>query len=154
MAYDWFTVVRNPYTRMLSEYHWCMDLFKTKDISVEQLNKFIQYSIYQMNDELNVCKIIDKAKRIYIRKNGNHFTPQYKYIDSESVIHIIKFENLKEEFDALMKQYNYNISMNVYLNVSTKRFTVSDFTQETIDLIQKIYKNDFEMFGYSIDPPI
>ena len=50
---------------------------------------------------------------------------QYKYLDDDYKIHIIKFENLEEEFHNLMKKYNLDIKLNRHKNKSeNKKFKV------------------------------
>lgn len=149
LKYDWFTVVRNPYTRIMSEYHWCVNRLNIKETSIEQLNSFICKSINQMLYlKLNPRF---KNKPRYIRSKGGHFTEQHMYIDRHSKVYIIKYENLKEEFDNLMKLYKLNISLNEHHNESIKLYTVNDLYPETIELIQQIYRRDFRKFGYSLN---
>ena len=139
--YDWFMVVRNPYDRILSEYH-CK--WGGKD----------RYGF--QNNAQNQCKdIMNKYIQTAILNRhfrGNHYSEQYKYLDtSDNInIHILKFENLKAEFDDLMLQYKMNIELNVCRNQSKKRFSVSDFSKKTIDLINSIYEPDFRLFGYDM----
>jgi hypothetical protein len=64
-------------------------------------------------------------------------------------IHILKFENLAPEFDALMSHYNIQGITLTRENSSTKFFTVSDFSPELIALINQVYDKDFEIFGYT-----
>lgn len=137
--YDWFVVVRNPYDRILSEYY-CEWGGNGKNIthSVEDFNSFL------------IKKIIQRASHPYT----GHFVEQYKYIDYITKIHIIKYENLDAEFNALMKMYNIN---NITLektntvtenNINTTLFTVKDFSEELIKTINLAYEKDFDAFGY------
>jgi hypothetical protein len=76
------------------------------------------------------------------RCGGDHFTEQYKYLDPNINIHILKFENIEEEFNKLMKEYNYNIILNKYTQVSKKIFNLTDISLENIELIKKVYKKE------------
>jgi hypothetical protein len=131
--YDWFLVVRNPYERVLSEYYckWGglgnMDGFLSRD-------EFNDYLIFRIK---------------HMRPGGGHYTQQYKYIDNNANIHVLKFENIKEEFDGLMMKYNIDLKLDQWDNCcNNKMYTVDDFSFELIQLINQIYDKDFQMFGY------
>jgi len=82
---------------------------------------------------------------------GHHYTEQYKYLDKNYNIKILRFENLEKEFNILMNKYNLNIKLNKHSNKCTeKRFKVSDFSSDLIKLINEVYKNDFKIFGYGM----
>jgi hypothetical protein len=131
--YDWFTVVRNPYDRILSEYHckWGGIGSKNPHHTKQQMNAYL-------------------IRKINRRKaSGDHYTEQYLYLHPTVPIHILKFENLATEFDALMSHYNIQGITLTRENSSTKFFTVSDFSPELIALINRVYDKDFEIFGYT-----
>ena len=141
--YDWFMVVRNPYKRILSEYHFLAGIFNYKHTKNE-FNEFVKKWINNASNNI-------ETDPVYGRKGGDHFTEQYKYLDPNIRIRILKFENIKEEFNNLMKEYNYNIVLNKKVQVSKNIFSLKDFNSEILELINKIYKKDFELFGYSMD---
>lgn len=131
--YDWFMVVRNPYDRILSEAYCNWDGIKAD--SKENFNKLL------------ISRI---KKRSTV---GNHFTEQYKYLDNSVKIHIIKFENLIPELKKLYVMYNLDIDLDnknkINKSQRVKKYTVNDFNEELIQLINKIYHLDFVNFGYS-----
>lgn len=125
-----FSVVRNPYDRIISDlFHW------------EIINK--NYTSEQ------VCDVI---KKYYLEKPylDNHNEAQYKFLVDENGeliknIKIFKTETLNESndelnrflgFDINIKQPNVNKNYSMYLN------------KESIFLINEYYKKDFELFNY------
>jgi hypothetical protein len=145
---DWFMVVRNPYNRVISEYQFLLTILKIPNpLTKEAFNTFID--TWLMNILHN-----KENHPIHGKLNGGHFTPQFKYIDPIIKIHILKFENLENEFNDLMKKYEYDIVLHRKANISKKIFTVHDISEQNLKLIQNVYKRDFEQFNYSIEPPI
>lgn len=129
--YDWFTVVRNPYERLVSEFHYTLLPNKIYSIDKIKFNTIVRDKI---------------TNRSYV---GNHWSEQYQYIDNEYVIHILKFEQLLTEFNTLMSRYNININL-IHSNTQPKKFTIYDLDKDSLSLINTIYKKDFEYFNYEI----
>jgi hypothetical protein len=126
-----FCVVRNPYDKIVSAYKYGYG----KNASKKGLNIFIKEKIsnFKKNE----------------RWNGCHLLPQHKYTQGDiKCDHILKFENLDNEFEVLMDKYNIkNIKLEKN-NKSKNIISSKDLDQESKDLIYKIYKKDFELFGY------
>jgi len=139
--HDWFMVVRNPYTRMISEFH-C----KWGGVG----NQARKYNTSQFNNML--CGFIKKRAH---KPRGDHYTPQHDYINGVRVkihkIHILRFENLKEEFKDLMELYGHDLKLNLHTFKSKKKFGIKDLEDRTIRLIKNVYQKDFKHFNYSTD---
>ena len=132
-----FTVVRNPYDRIVSEC-FCKwgGKYKIKEFSnAEDFNDYI-------TERVERCHSYDFF----------HFTPQYLYTHNESdeqiIDHILRYENLEDEFNSLMKSYDLNIRLDTHENKANKLYAVKDINQKNIDLINKTYHKDFVLFGY------
>lgn len=131
--YDWFMVVRNPYDRILSEFYCKWTKISNKQTTdVQEFNYIIQFKISRRST------------------TGDHWSEQYKYLDPNYSIQILKFENLENEFTQLMNKYNLNISLNKHNNRSSKIFTIEDFSRSTLDKINHVYEKDFIEFNYTI----
>jgi hypothetical protein len=73
------------------------------------------------------------------------------------VIHIIKLEEIDLYLQKVFDIYNLNIDIKKMEKMNTKEnkmntldYTVDDFNDELINLINTVYKNDFELFNYEM----
>ena len=134
-----FCIVRNPYTRMISEYKYYQDYYKTcEKITPQGLNKFIQ----------KIPKLQKKNPWIY----DGHLIPQSVYVEGIDIKeeNILKFERLEEDFEKLKTRYQMPDLKLTHHRKSPGKLDVSDYTPESIDIINNIYSSDFTKFNYSI----
>jgi len=152
---DTFTVVRNPYSLMVSEYYY---LFQKKPYLVKDLIEKAPEG--NLNDPKFMNRWISDAAQKATNQGFcyfGHCIPQYQfaYADGKRFVdHVLKMENLSDEFPALMERYNLPVELE-HVNSSKKsdQLTVEDLSKEAIEKINEWAKLDFEYFGYEkLDP--
>eukprot|EP00545_Synedropsis_sp_CCMP1620_P004730 CAMPEP_0119005186 /NCGR_PEP_ID=MMETSP1176-20130426/1571_1 /TAXON_ID=265551 /ORGANISM="Synedropsis recta cf, Strain CCMP1620" /LENGTH=811 /DNA_ID=CAMNT_0006956963 /DNA_START=82 /DNA_END=2517 /DNA_ORIENTATION=+ len=150
---DTFLIVRNPYDRIISEYY--CSAFGYKGDNREDpvvFNEWLAGNLTLLSEKLQ-----------------GHMLPQNYYVYDENgikvVSHILRYENLQPEFDALMEQYNLPLRMpeksaKTVFHFKKKgskkdgdanKITINDISPENIQMMNEVYARDFEFFGY---PPI
>lgn len=151
---DLFAVVRNPYDRALSEYFYANVCENCRDPN-------------HMNNELKKRlgrHVSQPALSKSFLGHCNHDFPQYDYVYDTSlagrsnqtqpkrlVRHVLKFENLATDFQKLMHRYGLNVSLPEKKgNPSNRSLGVEDLSEEVVEIINKIYAQDFEAFGYEM----
>lgn len=120
-----FTIVRNPYNKVIEE---CSNA-KTK----EELNEYIKNNLIN-EDNLFTLQLI--PQNLY-----THFN------DKQIVDYIIKYENADKGFNTLMNKYKCDIKY-IKQTPTTKKFNIKDISKENINLINKIYEKDFQLYNY------
>ena len=133
-----FSVIRNPYTRIISEYFWVPDKLKIGYKSNKSFDYFLE----------NVTKIINSNK--LDQKYYDHFIPQYKFICDENgskfVNKIFKFEDFNSIIKFL-KSKNYKFNEKYILNKGRNKQQLN-LNNKQKNIIYKIYKKDFKFFNY------
>ena len=133
-----FSIVRNPYNRLLSEYYWTplnigYKAGKTKADFITHVANIVRNKLYFNN--------------IY----NDHFIPQYLFLygNSKNILidQVFKYENLNESVKYL--KYKLKIDDDLpFLNKSKDNIVKTDWNQRQKERIYKIYQKDFLIFNY------
>lgn len=114
----------NYYTYTRNPYHRIISAFfyKNVDSNINNFKKFIKEKLIKFDFNKNFNKDII------------HYYPQYMFIcNHDFQINEVKFEKLENNYYEI-KEYNLS----------------NFFDEDTIKIINKIYKKDFELFNYEI----
>jgi hypothetical protein len=156
-----FAVVRNPYSRAVSEYYYACGFrrytFGYNINSPAYMNRQIASKL----QEFMKCPTGKNSSCPFLA-NG-HFIPQYDYLFDDDnnnngreqiVTHVLHMENLQHEFEELMNAYGLNVNLTssraTHNRKKSATLGVDDLTTDTIDLINKVYAKDFEIGGYKM----
>ena len=122
-----FAVVRNPYTRVLSEY-----FYRNKSGNMNRFPKW--FRTYYGN--------IDHVHKI----------PQSKFVDSDNIT-ILKQETLQEDFSRFVEESNLPIKSELG-TVNKSKHNKTDLIKEIplpiIGRINNLFEEDFIRFGYEM----
>ena len=133
-----FAVVRNPIEKIISAYNF-LNRGRNKERNSDNLNVWIQEAFEKYKEDPHV--------------HTNMILPQHKFIyyddpDCE-VHHVLRFENIKEEFENLMKEYNRPLILSSERHrvfKSNTGLSRNDLHNDTMNLIKEFYKKDFELW--------
>lgn len=155
-SYVKFAIVRNPFDRIVSQYHYCKENNDFRVIGNDESYWETFDSFIQRLDQVwkNFQKLPHKEK--------SHYIPQYDFVYDTNgnlmVNYVLRFENFNADMNEFRRLTNINIDLSkLHQKLMTSRHDhyVRYFkNQKTIDIIQKLYKKDFEAFGYTmrLDP--
>ena len=119
-----FAIIRNPYDKMVSWYFYLKK--KLGDYNVIEFNEWIK----------------DPTKFWHIDDPISFLDSQCSWIDD--TVEVIKFENLNEE---LNKFFGFKIDLPV-TNKSNHNHYLDYYNKESLSIVYKKYKEDFEKFNY------
>jgi len=116
-----FTIVRNPYDRILSYYFW---------------NKGKHNQVFDRNEFIN-----------FVKENKSF---QHKYIDkSFHIIHFENLIDGLKNITCLKGLVDFNNYPTLNASSNSKKKYTEIFDKELKDLVFDKYKKDFELFGYN-----
>lgn len=138
--YDWFMFVRNPFDRIVSEF-WCKwgGAGRPQNPTSVSFNAWIRKQILNPNRGLI-----------------GHWEPMALYLGAMSMspditIHVGKFERFESDLHKILGDYNIDFPAHLSkMNNHFHQFNVSHLESSTIELIQRVYAMDFQIFGYDV----
>ena len=141
-----FVVVRNPYERIVSDYLWrCLVKKRYPNAPVLSFPSFDSF-IHAIPADIN-----SKWENLIHGANQSqanlliHVRPQYHYIEAELVDHVLRFERLDEEMARLMDPFGVET---VSIRKPSQRDVSTFFTPETLEVVNRIYCQDFNLFSW------
>lgn len=149
-----FCAVRNPYDRIISQLGFTEAFYlQTYKCNATELNRYVStiLPLLHLHPYYADCHHLPQAAFVY------GWDPKKMAVDrqAKSCNNIMRYESLAEDFNKLMakKGYPYRLSESSR-NSETKSpsgcqvLTKDDLSIENRLLIENVYKEDFELFGY------
>lgn len=133
-----FTIIRNPYDRVLSLYKNWSKKYKTLDIFLDELEK-LNLNKYQHNGIVTNNKNFNYKNMTRNLSDIKYFLlPQYCYIDNNEnyKVNIVKYDEM-ETLNEMLK-----------LNIKFRKSGNKNLTEIQKTKIYNIYKIDFEKFSF------
>lgn len=158
---DTFCVVRNPYARMVSAFHFPMtkeygDMVRAGACNATTFNKWAVKVAqdYKRNPANRDCHLMTQASYVFgFNFQTNTADPSMRYCK-----HQIRLENFAQDFNGLMKEYGYKdrqatkkaSALTHHNEKVCKPIPMEAFSHEAIEAINDIWRADFELFGYDM----
>ena len=124
-SYKKFTIIRNPYDKMVSWYFYL------------KRNLGERYEVLEFNEWIK-----DPSKFCHIDDPISYLKPQHEWIDDTVVL--IKYENLDKELNQF---FNKKIELPI-INKSKHNHYLEYYNKESLTIIYDRYKEDFEKYNY------
>ena len=152
-----FTVVRNPYSRIFSA--WQNKILEKEPMYALKYNNLSE-NIYP--NTIRSIQLSFESFMVYLESNmskvdsfDNHWKPQSLYLELGNVDY--DFIGKVEEFEKVEIYLKHNLNAPEIklerLNETMMKFNSVFLTPRAVSIIQKIYKDDFKNFGYSLEIP-
>jgi hypothetical protein len=139
--FDFFTVVRNPYDRLVSEYKYILS------------GKNIYWEPYKIQDfDLFVETVFNLPASCIFDLFDNHFASQSSYLtEAEANIKIFKYENLEKLRLWLSSKTGSDVKLPHEKNSKKMHYSFYYKYKRTIDMVSELYSEDLKNFNYSFE---
>ena len=146
-TFYYFTFVRNPYSRLVSDFKWCHRWLRHANIFEHLDSDKRGWSTFK-----DFVYFVKKHVEEYIDSDflWSHFSPQYKFIEDCPIDYIGRVENFEKDLEHVSKESGVSLEVH-HLNKRQHRPYQEFYTKELQDIVYELYKEDFERFGYSYE---
>lgn len=151
-----FAFVRNPWERLVSTYFWNNRGHKTFESFVHFLDKlFTEYhtDLEPPAAANGTTQRADGKKSLFTFPHfrdhfAAHYLPQHLYIGPDVTVY--RFENFAEENRKICQQLEIK-ERQIHHNPTRHQHYSTYYTEETKQIVARIYAVDIELFGYQFE---
>ena len=158
------SIVRNPYDRLVSTYSYLKKGDPEKAVN-KSFDIWFEYYLGENSKHLNALLTLNelsttsqiqkfKSPSNEINVGWMFFLPQYYHLTFNGKIvikEILRFENLKEDFNKFILKYNLELVDLPHENSTDHDHYSTYFNDKQIEIVKQVYKKDFDIFGYKFD---
>ena len=133
-----FAFIRNPWDRVISEFHWRQTL-RTRHPS-KRLDEFLKYCGHRLKDTKNNSRDIYWA----------HAQTQKSFVTKDNSLilnELFRFEDLPQAVKTLSIKLDIPLKLKKY-NTSKHDHYSEYYNKKTREMVANLYRDDIEMFEY------
>jgi len=145
-----FTVVRNPWDWRASWYHYVKNdkngndsgcVFEHRKSKNQSFNEHLDWLENESKKKFTISSYAGKQVQVFIK-------PQSKYIEGCDNIKILRFENLKKDFEDYMLELGLPLKLNKHERKSNNNNYKNMYGNKNIDVVKKLWCDDINNFNY------
>ncbi len=148
-----FATVRNPWDRVVSEYHWIKQIFSNLNHPYHEGKKLNNINIRKQKIG-SFDQFVETLSSVYQRKKHffyNHNRPQTDYLIDEHgnwlVDDVFNIEDMHMVAEQVRKNTGLNINIGKENKTEHKQYQ-SYYTEDLYNIVANIYREDIKQFGF------
>ena len=145
------TVVRNPFDRLISWYHYYIKKTKARISAVN--NGYKIKNSKKMQNKYNLeknTKILEKYNEIGFNGFARNCNFGLQLYNAKQCDIVLQLENINEDFKQVQDLFGIDVPL-PHTNRSSHRGRSELYDEETKEIVYEKYAKDFDYFGYTFD---
>ena len=140
-----FAVVRNPWDWRSSWYHYIKEgtsghIYENNKTKNMGFNDHIKWISDEPINNLTTSTYVGVESKLFIKS-------QSEYINSD--VKILRFENLKLDFENYMLELGLVTKLNTHVRKSGNNNYINEYNNDSIDIVRELHNDDIVKFGYN-----
>lgn len=146
-AYFKFSFVRNPFDRLVSEYHWRISE-RMIDASMS-FKEFVRREVVPFKPTGGIARWLDDRRRVVLE---DHFLPQHVFVCDEAgriaVDRLGRMESFEKDFKDICLALKVEARLPA-VNRTAHRPYREHYDDQTRGWAERVYEKDLEIFHYA-----
>ena len=149
-----FTIVRNPWDRIVSCFFWILKnteyVKKSSNANIELVHMFHR----RFNNDFNTFLEFFKKYPGYTMRKNFHFQPQTNWLIDQTtgkkldINFIGRFENLENDVKKICKEIDFPFTEMPHKNKSSRGNYKEYYNHKTKKIVEDIYRQEIQLLGY------